>query len=761
MSGAIELSMQLLEKFLRNIQIPATSQRLNPPFAHADVASVSAPGGVAISMDYLVFVDSMTLGVPVGTGNNVLSVSFAFSRTSAQLNGLAAAGGDPMLAGLSGSVTVAVPLVFADAPSGWGGPTFVQLTADMPHATVDVVLDASGRQALQESTSGQVDAATAEAVLEGLLLGWVTSASVTPVGPPLELTGGAPSTGISSVFASPKVEFLRAPDRLRLSLQYTPSPKPPVPSTSLLPPGDSAVGIALTAEGFSDSAKRQIIHGIVRERVFKRRYDRLLKIYQEGGVTPPDPQTTLSQMAAAAAAGSLDTTEGRQELAANTPGPVGHGELVERVNPPDPFGPFDLHIHSLDLFLGEDRIIGEARGRGEIIGLDLNATMRFSVTPAVDPVSGQLILKDPIIEDPEISIDLGVLSWAFGILVTALSSLVFGALAIVGIDLLADELAEVFAADEAREKVAKHLGSSFAAGIPARMRLSAVHVSPSLLHLTGTWFVPVEVPSVAGRLRVEMTCKRRQPMRMGARPKTVYVGCMGDLGILGGSEEGNGEPFKYWVHEAASDLTARIESTHIPLPLRDIEWTVSMSSYRPSNAHSSGGGVGPVPLSAGILHFTLVAWRPDPPFFGDDTKTVDVDVTATGGPSAWELIVSKEATSVRLSVTVTAVDHTGSKWSASANEIVSSRWISWGEATDRLERLRAECERQREIPRGSVGLEERADPLARVWNPPPERELIELGRTGLRPEIGERTKLVELAGIKKAVQAVATRRRMM
>ncbi len=650
------------------------------------------------------FIRTVSLGAIAGSSRSVLTLGFDQGSIEALSMGQA-------VGLLAGQIAIPFGLMSRAVPVQDGQDA--QICADFTGTTVVFTLDGPSRNRLA-TTFGAGPAALFEGAVGSALTAQFRSIGVRPTGLDFNFTPGVPSENLMTVDELPAVVWVDG-NTLALSLRYAPNePPPPFGPVPFLPPGQaSAFGMQLSNDGFQRAVRNPVVREVARAMLSARLIDRFINdAYAArggtGGITDADRAEGQMRLDV-----HLRTPQGQQEVANETPGPVGGGMLRRRVtNVPDPFSDFDVEIPFLDLWLGQDRIEGRAIARGSVNGFRFTAHISFRARPVfVGAPNVAIELRDIQIDEPDLDITLPWwLEWASALIVGRIAGPVMGV--IVGL-LLADiveSLAEAF--------IPSNLGSQVPAlpqrrvgTLPRGASLGKLDVTPQRLAVMGNWFIALNDPRpFYPTVRIVDRIEREV---VGApRDGVGWFMCLGMLGVVADStREGGGAAFNYQFQAWRSRVTVTIEASAVPLPLTYAPWTIaigytSMEMYNPPILPDTVQ-----PLVAGPLAVSADVWHPEPPLRGSVTTEPFVIGVQGSSDTQFVLDVPPEAACILVALSTQVVDAAGTTWQLSTHVDVPNATVMFGPD---FQSYGEECERNRR----ELKLVEEASRLERVWYPP-------------------------------------------
>ncbi|GAA2227202.1 hypothetical protein GCM10010232_11020 [Streptomyces amakusaensis] len=609
-----------------------------------------------------IIVRSLDLWPEVGTDRTVLHL--AFDESWVELRGT-----DRSASPLAGALNVSFTLMFRRIDAEGGG-SLAQLCADLGSCVVkldpDPASDARIDTAAQPLAGWEVVAAA-----EAALTDRFRELGQLPAGFALTLAEGRPSERLTTVSALPTVHFADV-DTLRVLADYGPATEAAAAPDEL--PLRRTVLCALTPPGFQQTVRNPAVRAMVRSMVADRHYAE----YIGKAATPEDEKKGARLLGE-----YLDSEAGRQELAANTPPPVGTGALVRHVpNVPDPFSDFDVLIDRIELSLGDGRINGELHAHGEVNNFGLRARVGISAVPVVS--QNRVELSDFQVGEPDVDVSLPfVLEWASGILTDILAGPIAGVLAPILLSAVANEIADSLLTAEHLsldpEELAEQ-GPSLA-GLPRGMSFSTLTVTPALMRLDGYWTVYVEDPRpffpdvhITGRLTQE-----EEPEALATGQ--VWLECRPIIGVVMAVDRptAGSVSFEYDRHTLHATVELALSPRYVPGPFTYSPWTLRVG-YRDTYGYRDAVGGGETyPLEPGVLEVTSLVWLPEPPLHGTVEQRT-FPVTVRGDHQRLELDLPAEAANVVLFLETEVTDGLGRSWKPTGSLDVQNLTVDLGSA---------------------------------------------------------------------------------
>lgn len=536
---------------------------------------------------------------------------------------------------------------------------------------------------------------------------------VQPTGQEFLFTPGVPSENMLTVDELPGVVWVE-PETLALSLRYAPQTiPPPFQPVPFLPPGNaSAFGMWLSNDGFQRTIGTAAIRRVARDMLSARLIDNYIQqAYAKrggtGGITEQDRtdgNNLLNEY--------LETTKGLNDLANETPSPIGHGMLRKRVSPvPDPFSDFDAEIPELELWLGQDRIEGRAVARGEVNGFGFNANIRFRARPVLvqEPIVS-IEMHDVEIDDPDLSISLPWwLEWSVGILAGRIAGPLIGVVVGFLLSSILSSLGEALIPSNLEDKV-EPLEPEPVPNLPPGATLTQLSAIPDHIAMLGSWHIYLDDPRpFYPRVRIVDNVERA--VAGEPRENTAWFSCLGVLGIAADASPETGNAFQYTYQSWRSRVTVAIDSFAVPLPFTPFPWTISIG-YRSTEKYQFPIIPSTVqPLVAGPLVVTADVWHPEPPLKGSVmTQQFTINVQRET-ENQFTLEVPPEAGCILISVETKVIDANGVTWELSHMFDVPNETVTFG---DDFHRFIQECESGRRVWQ----LVKEPSLLERLWNPP-------------------------------------------
>lgn len=555
------------------------------------------------------------------------------------------------------------------------------------------------------------------------------------------VTHGVPSEALETTDSLPTALWVNA-ETLAISLRYGPSPVPPTFRPVPFISGTSTIGLRVSNDGFQRTLRAQAVRGLAREMLSNRLRDGYVRDAHlarggQGEVTDADRhagQIALNDF--------LDTQEGRARLDAETPRPIGKGELRHQVQMPDPISSFTARIPELDLWLGNGTIEGRARVEGRLHGVGFKADIRFRSRPVL--VSGampRIEMHDMVVDDPDLRISLpSWLEWTVGILASRLAGLLMG----VVVGYLLSSIGGAIAKPLVRDALTSGIPdpeSHDLPGLPDGARLTAINVVPEHMEMHGTWRVVVDDPRPhVAAVRIVDDVKRYPVGR--PRQGRAYFKCLGALGILADSTEHDGQGFNYAMQTWRSEVRLELVISELPLPITRFPWMVSLE-YRSSRMYRLP--VASMPqrtIQPPSLTVDGPVWTPEPPMKGTvETRKFTIDVSRHGD-DVFTLQVPAAAACLVISLSTQVMDGAGKVWKVWHKVDIQNETVSFG---DDFQRFRSKCDSGRK----EWQFANTPSVLDRVWYPPDFhleviQESIRAANPGALRELGA---LVEARGI--------------
>lgn len=608
---------------------------------------------------------------------------------------------------LGGGITIPFFLRFIQSTGAKGTPV-AQLVADFTGTVAGFAFDVASKARLI-ATLGAGEQFVEQAAA-ALLTAKFTSIGAQPTNLTLDLTPGVPSESLLTIETLPTVAWVNA-DSLALSLAYAPETSPPpfqpVPFLHTL----FGFGFRLSNDGFQRTVRNPAVRKAARDNLSNRLLDGFVQqaYAARGGKDGPtdqdraDGQQRLEDY--------LKTPQGLTDIANETPAPTGNGRMLKHITKvPDPFSDFDVEIPEVDFWLGTNRVEGHARATGKVNGIGFTANVSFRATPVLvtDPRFA-IEMHDVQIDDPDIDISLPVwLEVAAGVLTAVFAGPVFGALVAFLLSSVVSSIAEAFMPSDLAGGIAPQ-GVKPSAGLPPGVKFDTLSAVPEYLELMGEWFPYYDDPRPFWP-RVFLTTTVSSKQVGFPHPGVAYFTCLSGLGVVMDADPQTGTAFSYLEHRLTSTVTARLDSSAVPLPLTLFPWSIQVGYRSPEQYHLPVMSTTARPLVAGPMTFTCDVWRPEPPLRGTiETQTFTIDVQQNG--DTWTLDVPADSHAIVVAFATHAVDATGMNWNLATIVDVPNETVTFGADFDDFTK---HCARQRRnFLRFKV-----PSLLDQVWNPP-------------------------------------------